>query len=198
MTANIGTSAPVEILLPTDRIARTAGQVALVVLGTLAIAASAKFKVPLGPVDMSLQTLAIFTIAGLYGRRLATATILLYLAEGLAGFPVFQGTPEKGIGLAYMMGPTAGYLAGFVVMCVITGWAADRGYGRQLLKLFAAMLVAEIIMLALGVAWLATLFGFEQALVFGVGPFVLTDLLKVVIATMLVVAIGRAALRPAG
>jgi biotin transport system substrate-specific component len=153
--------------------------------------------VPLGPVDMSLQTLAIFTIAGLYGRRLATATILLYLAEGLAAFPVFQGTPEKGIGLAYMLGPTGGYLAGFVVMCLIAGWAADRGYARRPLLLFGSMLVAEIIMLALGVAWLATLFGFEQALAFGVGPFVLTDLLKIVLATALVCAVGRAALRPA-
>ena len=79
--------------------------------GTLILILSAKTKVVLGPVDLSLQTLAVFIIAIAFGSRLAVATLLLYIAEGAFGLPVFQGTPEKGIGLAYMVGPTGGYLA---------------------------------------------------------------------------------------
>ena len=79
---------------------------------------------------MSLQTLAVLLIAATFGLRLGVATLLLYMAEGAAGFPVFQSTPEKGIGIAYMLGSTGGYLAGFVVMAAIVGWAADRGWDR--------------------------------------------------------------------
>ena len=97
----------------------------------------------LGPVDMSLQTLAVFLIAVAFGSRLAVATLLLYMAQGAIGLPVFQGTPEKGIGLAYMLGSTGGYLAGFVVAAAIVGWAADRGWDRNPFKLFAAILVGR-------------------------------------------------------
>ena len=104
----------------------------------------------LGPVDLSLQTLVVLLIGATFGLRLGVATLLLYLAEGAAGLPVFQSTPEKGIGLAYMLGSTGGYLAGFLVMAAIVGWAVDRGWGRNIVKLFAAMLVAEVVMMAMG------------------------------------------------
>lgn len=186
----IRTSSLAETVLPDRRLARLLGQAGLVVLGSLAIALSAKVKVPLGVVDMSLQTLAILVVAGLYGFRLGTATILAYLAEGMAGFPVFQGTPEKGIGLAYMVGPTGGYLLGFVVMTIIAGWAADRGWGRRPFRLAVAMLLGEVVMLLLGAAWLAWLFGLDKAIAWGVGPFVLTDMVKVALAAALVAALS--------
>ena len=122
----------------------------MVIAGSLLLALSAKAKVVLGPVDMSLQTLAVLLIAATFGFRLGVATLLVYLAEGAAGLPVFQGTPEKGIGLAYMMGSTGGYLAGFLAMAAIVGWAVDRGWGKNIVKIFAAMLVAEIVMMAMG------------------------------------------------
>ena len=102
---------------------------------------------------------------------------------------MFQSTPEKGIGIAYMLGSTGGYLAGFVVMAAIVGWAADRGFDRNPLKLFGVMLAANAIMLAMGFAWLATLIGFEKAWVFGVVPFILSDLIKVALAAALVPAV---------
>ncbi len=108
-------------LLQSNKINHALWFFVLAVIGSLLIAISAKTKVPMWPVDMSLQTLAIFTIAAVFGLKLGLATILLYLAEGALGFPVFQGTPERGIGLAYMVGPTGGYLVGFVVMTAITG-----------------------------------------------------------------------------
>ena len=141
--------------MPESGAARFVVQVGLVVAGSLLLWLSAKAKVVLGPVDMSLQTLAVLLIAATFGFRLGVATLLLYLAEGAAGLPVFQSTPEKGIGLAYMIGSTGGYLAGFLAMAAIVGWAVDRGWGKNIVKIFAAMLVAEIVMMAMGFSWLA-------------------------------------------
>lgn len=169
-------------LLPAHGLRRLLTQAALVLAGSAAIALSAKIKVPMWPVDMSLQTLAVLLVAGLYGRNLAVATLLAYLAEGAAGLPVFQGTPEKGIGLAYMVGPTAGYLVGFVVMAAIVGEAADRGLARRPMLMAATMLAAEASLLALGMLWLAVLFGFPTALSAGVGAFIVPDLLKLALA----------------
>lgn len=163
----------------------------LAVTGSILIAISAKVKVPMWPVEMSLQTLAIFTIAAVFGFKLGLATILLYLAEGAVGFPVFQGTPERGIGLAYMVGPTGGYLVGFVMMTAITGWAADQGWWKNPFKIGAAMLVGEVILLTLGALWLMYLFGVSQGIEYGIGPFIVPDLLKLAIAAGIVSILGN-------
>lgn len=179
----------ISLALPEKGAARLAGQLLLAFAGTLLLVLSAKTKVMLGPVDISMQTLAVFLIAASFGMRLGVATLLLYMAEGAMGFPVFQSTPEKGIGIAYMLGSTGGYLAGFVVMAAIVGWAADRGWDRHPIKLFNAMLVAEIVMMVMGFAWLALLIGPEKSWQFGVVPFVVGDLIKVALAASLVPAV---------
>ena len=179
----------VDLALPQNGAARLGAQIVLAVLGTLVLTLSAKTKVVLGPVDMSLQTLAVLLIAASFGFRLGVATLLLYLAEGAMGFPVFQSSPEKGVGIAYMLGTTGGYLAGFVVMAAIVGWAADRGFDRNPIKLFGVMLAANAIMLTMGFAWLATLIGAEKAWAFGVVPFIVGDLIKVALAAALVPAV---------
>lgn len=179
----------ISLALPEKGAARLAGQLLLAFTGTLLLVLSAKTKVMLGPVDISMQTLAVFLIAASFGMRLGVATLLLYMAEGAMGFPVFQSTPEKGIGIAYMLGSTGGYLAGFVVMAAIVGWAADRGWDRHPIKLFNAMLVAEIVMMAMGFAWLALLIGPEKSWQFGVVPFIVGDLIKVALAASLVPAV---------
>lgn len=179
----------VSLAFPEDRYARLAVQAMLAIAGSLLLALSAKTKVVLGPVDMSLQTLAVLAIGASFGLRLGVATLLLYLAEGAMGFPVFQSTPEKGVGLAYMMGPTGGYLIGFVAMAAIVGWAADRGWDRSPFKLFAAALVAEVVMMAMGFSWLAGLIGSEKAWQFGVLPFIVPDLVKVALAAAIVPAV---------
>ncbi|MEW9806910.1 biotin transporter BioY [Mesorhizobium sp. ZMM04-5] len=179
----------VDLALPQKGAARLGAQLFLVVAGTLLLTLSAKTKVVLGPVDMSLQTLVVLLIAAGFGLRLGVATLLLYLAEGAMGFPVFQGTPEKGLGVVYMLGTTGGYLAGFVVMAAIVGWAADRGLDRNPLKLFGVMLAADAVMLAMGYAWLAVLIGSAKAWEFGVVPFLVPDLIKVALAAALVPAV---------
>ena len=188
MSAAVVSRPLVTLALPQKGMARLATQIFLAVLGTLLLTLSAKTRVVLGPVDMSLQTLVVLLIGASFGMRLGVATLLLYLAEGAMGFPVFQATPEKGIGIAYMLGSTGGYLAGFVVMAAIAGWAADRGWDRNVLKLLAAMIVAEIVMMAMGWAWLSTLIGADKAWTFGVLPFILPDAIKVALAACLLPA----------
>lgn len=181
-----------SLALPQSGLARIAMQTLMVVGGTLVLTLSAKTKVVLGPVDLSLQTLAILLLAATFGLRLTLATLFLYMAEGAAGFPVFQSTPEKGLGLLYMMGPTGGFLAGFLLMAAIVGWASDRGWDRNPFKLAGAMLVAEVVMMAVGFAWLATLIGADKAWTFGVAPFILADLIKVALAAAVVPAVWSA------
>jgi len=188
-SANIVSRPLVSLALPEKGAARLAMQFGLAVLGTLLLTLSAKTKVVFGPVDMSLQTLAVILIAAAFGMRLGVATLLLYLAEGAAGLPVFQSTPEKGIGIAYMLGTTGGYLAGFVVMAAIVGWAADRGWDRSVVKFFGAVVLADAIMLLMGFGWLASLIGADKAWQFGVVPFIVPDLIKAALAAALVPAI---------
>jgi biotin transport system substrate-specific component len=182
MSAATITGPLVTLALPQGRGARLVAQILLVLGGTALLALAAKITVPFWPVPMTLQTLAVFLIAAAYGRDLAVATLLAYLAEGALGLPVFA----TGAGLAYMAGPTGGYLVGFVAAAAIVGHAADRGFDRNAFVLFGAMMLGEIVILALGAAWLAVLFGAEKALAFGVGPFIVTDVIKIALATALV------------
>ena len=186
MSAATITGPLVTLALPQERNARLVVQVLLGLAGTALLAFASKITVPFWPVPMTLQTLAVFLIAATYGRNLAVATVIAYLVEGAIGLPVFA----TGGGLAYMTGPTGGYLAGFVVAAAIVGHAADRGLDRNLFTLFGAMLLGEVAILALGAAWLAVLMGAEKALALGVGPFIITDVVKIALATAIVRAVG--------
>lgn len=188
MSQSVLSKALVSHALPQSGAARFLAQAAIALAGSMALVLSAKTKVVLGPVDLSLQTMVVLLLASTLGMRLGLATVLLYLAQGAMGYPVFQSTPEKGIGLAYMAGTTGGYLAGFVVMTAIVGFAADRGWGRNALKLFAVMVLADAVMLAMGAGWLAVLIGSENAWQFGVAPFIVPDLIKAALAACLVPA----------
>ncbi len=178
-------------VIPDQGPARWAVNAALIVAGSLVLWVSAKIQVPFYPVPMTLQTLAIMVIAATYGMRLGIATLLLYLAEGAFGLPVFAGTPEKGISLAYMIGPTGGYLAGFVLAVGLVGYLAERGFDRDIFKLFGAMLAGDAVIFALGILWLGTLLGWDKpVLAWGLYPFILGDLTKIALAASAVVA-GR-------
>ena len=143
------TQAALAPSLVATRSSRTLSEVALVLIGTAVLVASAKISVPFYPVPMTLQTLAVMAIAAAYGTRLGTLTVLAYLAEGFGGLPVFTATPPMIAGPAYFLGPTGGFLAGFVLLALVVGYAADRGWGRSVVKLFAAMLAADVVVFAL-------------------------------------------------
>ena len=186
----------VDRVLPTDGAARTAMFIALAVVGTLILWASAHIKVPFLPVPVTLQTLAVPVLAALYGLRLGLATLLLYFGEAAMGLPVLT----NGGGLVHFVGPTAGYLLGFVVVTAIVGWFADRRGTDRVVPLFGTMLGANVILFALGFAWLAwgmplpsggSGIGPEKAFVAGVAPFVVYDLVKIALAATFVAATSR-------
>ncbi|WP_372570685.1 biotin transporter BioY [Ruegeria jejuensis] len=162
------------------------GQAARVVAGVLLLTLSAKVQIPFWPVPMTLQVAAVMALAAAYGLRLGTATVVGYLVAGALGFPVFAGTPEKGIGLAYMIGGTGGYLLGFVAAAVIVGWAADH---LRKLFLWPAMLVGLAMIYALGLGWLAQFVPGDKVLAYGFIPFIAGDLVKITLASVVVLGL---------
>ncbi|MYZ47911.1 biotin transporter BioY [Propylenella binzhouense] len=192
MKAVASSATMIERVVPEEGSARLAAQIGLVFFGTLILWASAKISVPFWPVPMTLQTGAVALLAAVYGWRLGTATVVAYLLEGALGMPVFTGSPEKGIGLLYMMGPTGGYLLGMVFQAAVVGFLAERLAARDPIRLFGAMLVGEVVLFACGLAWLGTLIGWDKpVLQLGLYPFVLGDLVKIALAAGLASAAGR-------
>lgn len=169
--------------------ARTLRAILLAMIGSGILALSSRISVPFIPVPLTLQTLAVLLLGAVLGARLAAATAVLYLAEGAAGLPVFAGTPEHGIGLAYMLGSTGGYLLGYVVAMSVVGWWAERGADRSFPRLLGAMALGEIIIFGFGFAWLAHLIGVEPAFRLGVLPFIVGDTVKTVLAALVVPAV---------
>ena len=155
-------------------------QVMAVIAGIAVLAISAHIKIPFYPVPVTMQTLAVLAIGMTYGTRLGGATLLGYLGVGAAGAPVFAG----GAGVAYMMGPTGGYLLGFFVAAVVLGALAERGWTRSIITTVAAMVLGNAIIYLLGVSWLANLIGSQKAIEFGLLPFLYGDALKLVIAAL--------------
>jgi len=152
----------------------------LALIGSAALTLSAKTQIPFIPVPMTAQTLVVLLLGMVFGARLALLTVLVYLAEGALGLPVFAGTPEKGIGLAYMTGPTGGYLVGFAAAAWLVGRLTERRDDAQALA-FAA-LAGLVLIYAFGATWLAFWVGVERAVTLGIVPFVFGDLLKAAVA----------------
>ena len=179
-----------ETFQPEGQLAKAVWFVTLALVGSALMALSAKTKVDMVFVNVTMQTFAVFAISAAYGSRLAVATMALFLLEGALGMPVFTGTPEKGIGLAYMVGPTGGYLLSYLAAAWIVGRAADKGFARNAISIGLSMLVAEVIILTMGFLWMAYLFGFEKAFAYGVGVFIIGDVLKLALAALGVPALG--------
>ena len=157
--------------------------IAAVVTGSLLLTLSAKASIPFFPVPMTLQTLVVLALGMVLGPRLGAAAVIAYLAQGAMGLPVFAGTPEKGIGLAYMLGTTGGYLLGFVVAAFATGLLAERRWDRSVMTTIAAMVIGNAIIYAFGLLWLGSIVGWDKpVLAWGMTPFLLGDLAKILIA----------------
>jgi biotin transporter BioY len=172
-----------DILRPSTRQKALAYDAALVVGSSLFIALCSQFAIHIGPVPITGQTFAVLLTGMLLGSRRGFLGVLAYLAEGLAGLPVFS--PGGPMGLARLMGPTGGYLVGFVAAAYITGRLAERGWDRKMGTTFAAMLLGNAAIYVLGLPWLALLVGSERALLLGLYPFIAGDLFKSALATLL-------------
>ena len=156
----------------------------VIFLGSVILAISAKIKIPFYPVPMTMQTLVVLFIGIAFGWKLGVATISLYLFEGIIGLPVFSGTPEKGLGIVYFTGPTMGYLIGFLVAVYFSG---KFFYENNLIKNFLKLSFATSFIYILGVIWLGSLIGWDKPIFkLGAQPFLLAELLKILIATLAV------------
>lgn len=159
----------------------------LVVAGTLLMALSARIQVPMWPVPMTMQTFAVLVIGMAYGWRLGGLTLLAYLAEGAVGLPVFA----SGAGLAYLAGPTGGYLLGFAVAAMLVGWLGERGWDRNVVLTLVAMTLGTAVIFGLGVAWLSTLIGPAKAVAAGLAPFLAGAAVKIALAAAVLPFVWR-------
>jgi biotin transport system substrate-specific component len=155
--------------------------VLLVLAGSALIALSAQVAVPLpfSPVPVTGQTFAVLLVGAALGATRGAAAVLAYLAEGAAGLPVFAGGFA---GPAFLLGPTGGYLFGFLPAAWISGALAERGWDRHFLGTLAAMTLGDLAIFAVGVPWLAWFVGPENAVAFGLAPFVAGNIAKIVLA----------------
>jgi len=158
-------------------------------LGSILLTISAKIKIPFYPVPMTMQTFVVLFLGISFGYKVGVTTIFLYLLEGIAGLPVFSNSPEKGIGIAYFIGPTMGYLIGFIFACFLAGYFKyNSNYFRNFLKI----LVSTSIIYFFGIIWLGTLIGWDKPILqLGVFPFLLAELFKILLLTLLVNKIIR-------
>lgn len=179
------------VLAPKSAGARLATNLATVVLGTLVLTLSAKISVPVQPVPVTLQTLAVAALAAGFGWRIGLATVALYILEGLSGLPVFAGAIA---GPAYLLGPTGGFILSWLLMAPIIGYAADRGLTGRVLPLFAVMVLGDAVSFAIGFAWLAVVLttakglGLDAAINASfqnaIAPFVVWDIVKMAFAAL--------------
>ncbi len=184
------------VLEPKSQTTRLVSNIVTVLLGTVMITLAAKISVPTWPVPVTLQSFAIAALAAAFGWRIGTATVIAYLLEGAAGLPVFAGASA---GLPYILGPTGGFLLGFIPMAFIIGRAADLGASGKVGLLFLAMLVADAVLFALGFTWLLVLGSaaswIDQTNIVGsafakaVQPFLVWDALKMLFAALTVTGI---------
>ena len=165
--------------------------------GSLLLTLSAKISVPFYPVPMTMQTLVVLGLGMALGSRLGVAAVMLYMFEGAMGLPVFSGTPEKGMGVAYMMGPTGGYLLGFVVAAWVTGFLAERGWDRGFVSTASAMVIGNGVIYAFGLLWLGSILGWDKPIIeWGMTPFLLGDLTKVLLAAIIMPTVWKMVGKP--
>ena len=179
------------------------------ILGTLLLTISAKVKIPFYPVPMTMQTFVVLFLGITLGPKIGLLTISLYLFEGIFGLPVFAGTPEKGIGLAYFMGPTGGYLVGFLAATYVAGsfkyescfdkfkFKPHLPFALRIvdgiissIKISFKNLIKLIFVVSLiyifGLLWLGSLIGWDKPIFqFGAQPFLLAELFKMLILSII-------------
>lgn len=166
-------------------------RVAAAGLGIVILTLASKLQVPFWPVPMTLQTLAVLMIGATAGMRLGGATVLAWLGIGALGAPVFA----TGAGLAYMAGPTGGYLAGFLLAAITVGYLADKGYGRTIVTALAMLLLGLVAIYAPGLGWLSALIGTQKAVAAGLVPFIPAEVLKLALGTAILTAAWKQATR---
>lgn len=178
---------------PTGRARAFALDAALVAAGAAFVAALAQVEVPLWPVPITGQTLAVVVVGAALGARRGAAALLAYLGAGLAGLPVFAGFAGS---IAAVAKPSFGFILGFVVAAFVAGWFAERAWDRKPLLAFVGFVAASAIPFAFGIPYMALIlnvvgggdYAFAQILDFGLWPFIVGGLVKAALAAVLIPA----------
>ena len=181
------------------KIKNTPTKILISFLFTILIALSSKISVPFYPVPMTMQTFVVLLCGVILGPRFGFITLSLYLFEGAIGLPVFQGTPEKGLGIMYLMGPTGGYLIGFIISAFIAGLLFSKeisfnmkffvkyNKNENFISVFIKLLIALIPVYLLGLIWLGTVLGWDKPILnFGLYPFMLGEFFKITLLSFII------------
>ena len=158
--------------------------IALIVSGSLLIGLCAQISIG-WPVPVTGQTFAVLMVGALFGARRGSLCVVAYIAEGVAGFPVFSAGRA---GLGVLAGPTGGYLAGFIAAAYITGFLAEKGWDRHIWTTIIAMILGNLAIYTFGLCWLCNIVDIKSVLAIGLYPFIVGDLLKIALAAVLLPA----------
>ena len=170
-------------LLKTNSINKILKTFALIFLGTMALTISAKLKIPFYPVPMTMQTFVVLFLGLAFGYKIGLTTVGVYLLEGIIGMPVFSNSPEKGVGLVYFTGPTMGYLIGFLFAVFFAGYL---NFKKNIFIVFSKLIISVSTIYLFGALWLGTLIGWDKPILeLGVTPFLLAELFKICLLTIL-------------
>ena len=152
-------------------------------VGSIFLAISSKIKIPFYPVPMTMQTFVVLFLGISFGYKIAVATVFVYLVEGLLGLPVFSNSPEKGVGLAYFVGPTMGYLIGFLFAAFFAGYL---NFKTNLFLIFLKLILSVFFIYFFGIVWLGILIGWDKPIFkLGFFPFIYAELFKILLLTFL-------------
>ena len=158
-------------------------QTIYVLIGSILLTISAKVKIPFYPVPMTMQTFVVLLLGISLGPKVGTMSVILYLAEGILGIPVFSYSPEKGSGIIYFTGPTMGYLIGFIFASFLAG---KINYKSNILIIFLKLILVVSVIYILGMAWLGFLLGWDKP-IFDIGakPFLLAEVAKILLLAVI-------------
>ena len=155
----------------------------VVLVGSILLTISSKIKIPFYPVPMTMQTFVVLFLGISFGYKIGIATVGLYLIEGIFGLPVFSNSPEKGVGIVYFTGPTMGYLIGFLLATFLAGYLDLK---TNIASIFLKLILSVSVIYILGLIWLGTLIGWDKPIFqLGAAPFLLAELFKILILTLL-------------
>ena len=174
-----------DLARPASRSRAALYDLGLVLAGSLLVALAAQLEVrlPFTPVPVTGQTFAVLLVGAAFGWKRGAAAMLAYLAEGASGLPVFAGSA---FGAQVLLGPSGGYLLGFVPAAAVTGALAERGWDRRFLTTWAAMALGSATLFAVGLSWpgLWAVVGREHVIAAGLLPFVPGDIAKQLLAAV--------------
>ena len=177
----------IKQIFPTSGTSSYIKNITLILFGSFLLAISAKVQVPFWPVPMTMQTFVVFLIGMTYGWRLSFFTLLAYIGEGAFGLPVFA----TGSGIAYLMGPTAGYIYGMLLAVTIIGILAEKGFSNSYFMSLISLLIGSIIIFTFGVGYLGSIIGYDKAINLGLLPFIPSEIFKIALAVALIPSLSK-------